>query len=419
MKSLQVWFYSLLTGLLFIMLHPPVQAQQSFKDQTIKVFLEAPWFELSYIMRQIPYVNYVNDRMDADLHIIVTRTSTGSGGMQYTLTFIGQHELASRKDELSFFTYPHETSDEIRKKFVQNLSLGLIPFLINTPYKDRLSISYQPGNDTLSEEPTDPWNGWVFYTALNGWMSFQETYQNLNIWSNFNISQIKDRWKHQFWFSNNYNESNYILTDNRTYRNITRSWGAHNRSVLAITDHWSLGEMAGASASTYSNIKLNLYLQPAIEYNIYPYSQSNERRLGFNYSVGPRFNMYVDTTIYDKTRELFMRQSFNLRYYLIRSWGNIGASAGYSSLVPELARYNLSGNFNLSIRIIKGLSYNLSGGASITRDQISLPKKGATEEEILLQKKAMRSKYNGNLSFGLSYRFGSIYNNIVNPRFEL
>ncbi|HRZ42881.1 MAG TPA: hypothetical protein P5228_09295 [Bacteroidales bacterium] len=419
MKSIHTGFF-LLIIVLFCGTHPTaVHAQQSYKDLTIKVFLDAPWFELTYIRRQIPYVNYVNDPMDADLHIMVTRKSTGSGGMQYTISFIGQYTFASRKDELSFFTYPDETSDEIRKKFVQNLSLGLIPFLINTPYKDRLSITYEPGSDTLPAGPTDPWNGWVFYTAVNGWMSFQETYQNLNIWSNFNVSQIKDRWKHQFWFSNNYNESNYILADDRSYRNITRSWGAHNRSVLAISDHWSLGEMAGASASTYSNIKLNLYLQPAIEYNIYPYSQSNERRLGFNYSIGPRLNVYVDTTIYNKTRELFLRQSLYLRYYLIRSWGNIGASAGYSSLVPDFAKYNLSGNFNLSIRIIKGLSYNLSGGASITRDQISLPKKGATEEEILLQKKAMRSRYNGNLSFGLSYRFGSIYNNIVNPRFEL
>lgn len=393
-------------------------AEKISRDQTIRVFLDAPWFDMAYVRQQITYINYVNDRMDADLHVIVTRKATGSGGMQYTIELIGQYSLAHRKDEISFYTYPHETTDEIRKKFIQNLSLGLIPFLINTPYKDRLSIAYQPSDNPAKDAPEDQWNGWVFYLGLNGWLSFQETYQNTNIWSNLNISQIQDRWKHQFWFSNNYNES-YYKFDDRDYRNITRSWGAHNRSVLAVNDHWSLGEMSGASSSTYSNLKLNLYLQPAIEYNLYPYKQSNDRRFGFTYGIGPRYNAYIDTTLYDRITELYLKHSLDVKYYLIKTWGNVSASAGYSSLLPDLSKYRVSGNFNLSLRIVKGLSYNLSGGASFIRDQIGLPKRGATEEEILLQKKALKSNYNSYLNFGLSYRFGSMYNNIVNPRFEL
>jgi len=50
-------------------------------------------------------------------------------------------------------------------------------------------------------------------------------------------------------------------------------------------------------------------------------------------------------------------------------------------------------------------------------DQLSLPKKELTEEEIILQKRILATQYSYYLSIGFSYTFGSIYSNIVNPRF--
>jgi hypothetical protein len=50
-------------------------------------------------------------------------------------------------------------------------------------------------------------------------------------------------------------------------------------------------------------------------------------------------------------------------------------------------------------------------------DQLALVKGGATREEILLKRKELASTYTYFTYFGLSYTFGSIYNNVVNPRF--
>ena len=41
-----------------------------------------------------------------------------------------------------------------------------------------------------------------------------------------------------------------------------------------------------------------------------------------------------------------------------------------------------------------------------------------TDEEILLNLRTRASDFNYGLSFGFSYRFGSIYNNVVNNRFR-
>jgi hypothetical protein len=49
---------------------------------------------------------------------------------------------------------------------------------------------------------------------------------------------------------------------------------------------------------------------------------------------------------------------------------------------------------------------------------MSLVKGDATEQEVLTRKRQLASTYNYYTSFGLNYRFGSILNNFVNPRFE-
>ena len=60
---------------------------------------------------------------------------------------------------------------------------------------------------------------------------------------------------------------------------------------------------------------------------------------------------------------------------------------------------------------------NFWGRYSAIHDQLNLNKSGASDEDILLQRRALESQYSYSMSVGLSYSFGSIYNNVVNPRF--
>jgi hypothetical protein len=46
-----------------------------------------------------------------------------------------------------------------------------------------------------------------------------------------------------------------------------------------------------------------------------------------------------------------------------------------------------------------------------------LVKAGATTEEVLLRRRELATQFQYFTSFGLNYTFGSIYNNVVNPRF--
>ena len=77
----------------------------------------------------------------------------------------------------------------------------------------------------------------------------------------------------------------------------------------------------------------------------------------------------------------------------------------------------MSLNGYLDLRIAKGLSVNFGGGASLIHDQLGLVKGGATTEEVLLRRKELATQFQYFTSFGFTYTFGSIYNNVVNPRF--
>jgi hypothetical protein len=71
----------------------------------------------------------------------------------------------------------------------------------------------------------------------------------------------------------------------------------------------------------------------------------------------------------------------------------------------------------VSLRILRGLSVNAEVGASRIRDQLSLPARGATPEEVLLRLRELSSGYEFQFAFGITYTFGSIFSSIVNPRF--
>ena len=98
-------------------------------------------------------------------------------------------------------------------------------------------------------------------------------------------------------------------------------------------------------------------------------------------------------------------------------WGTLDTRFEFSQYLHDAALYRLEVDGELSLRITRGLEVELDGSASRIRDQISLPRRDATPEEVLLRLRELRSGYDVRFSFGLSYRFGSLFNNIVNPRF--
>ncbi len=102
---------------------------------------------------------------------------------------------------------------------------------------------------------------------------------------------------------------------------------------------------------------------------------------------------------------------------LKEKWGTISTSIEGSHYFHDFSKYHVNLYAEISLRLFKGLSFDLYGGGSRIHDQLSLPKMGASYEDILLMRKQLATSYEYYFSVGLSYTFGSIYSNVVNPRF--
>jgi hypothetical protein len=187
--------------------------------------------------------------------------------------------------------------------------------------------------------------------------------------------------------------------------------------VKSISEHWSIGGEISLSSSTYRNIDFSYTIHPALEYNFFPYSIFTRRQLRALYKIGFGHYKYREITIYDKIQENLWNESLTLTLELNEPWGTARFIMEGSHYFHDFSKNRFVISCDLSLRIYKGLSLDLEGSYSAIHDQLSLPVGEATLDEILLRRRELESGYRYSAEVGLSYRFGSVFSNVVNPRF--
>jgi hypothetical protein len=368
----------------------------------------------NYIKKEIPFINYVRDLKEADLYIILAHQYTGSGGEAFTFFLVGQKRYTGMTDTILVNTMPDDTEDLIRIKQVKTLKMGLMRYVMRTPLAQFFDINFsKPMKETIS---TDKWKSWVFSANLYGYLNGETSYKETYLDASFTANHITEKNKFEFEYSYGWSNSDYDI-DGTTYNSFTRSQYSEILYVKSLGDHWSAGALVSGQSSVYSNYDFKFAASPAIEYDIYPYSQANRRQIRIQYMIGPEYRNYNDTTIYMKTSEFVVHQALSTAYKVVEKWGSLNVSLAWGNFMHDWSKYDLNLHGSTSIRIVKGLSLNLSGSIGLVHDQLSLVKGGATYEEILLRRKEIATQYTYYTSFGLTYTFGSIYNNVVNPRF--
>ncbi len=379
-----------------------------------KIFLDCNACDKDFIRTEIPFVNYVRDRHDAEVHVLVTSQSTGSGGREYSFLFLGQGKYAGMNDTLSYISGKTDTNDDKRKGMTELLKLGLIRYVAKTPIAKEISLKYN--RPKKKEEVKDNWNYWVYGLSANTFASGQESSNSLSVFGNIYANRITPDWKIRLKVRGSYNENNFDISGT-TYTSISRSKGASATIIRSLNDHWSAGLFGNFSQSTYQNIDQKYNLYGAVEYNVFPYSESTRKELRIEYGVGETYADYTEKTIYLKTTEMLTRHHLGLTLSVTQPWGTVNTSIDARQYLHDLSKNQVSLSTYLNFRIISGLSLHLMGSISYIHDQLSLSAGGASQEEILLQRKELATTYSYFTSFGFSYTFGSIYNNIVNSRF--
>lgn len=401
--------------LFFISSFALAQNNEMIRQGSPNVYIDCNYCDINYFKEQISAVNIVRDRKDADVHILFSRQNTGSAGTEYTLFFIGLNQFAKINDTIKFSTFQTDTDDLIREKTARYIKIGLVRYIAKSDAVERMNILFSKPSTEISKQ-ADDWNYWYFRASLYSYFNGQASNDFINLNSSLAANRVTDESKINFQISNNYNESNFNY-GSTNIKSISRSQNFRCYYIGSIDDHWSWGIWARAFRSTYSNIDYSLSISPGIEYNIFPYSQSNQKQLRIEYRIEPNLNKYKQETIFFKERELLWNQTLEITYAVIEQWGNIDVNLESSQYLHDLKKYQVDLWGNVSVNLVKGLTLNFQAGYSKIQNQIALPRQGASLEEVLLQRRELETEYSYWGNVGISYSFGSIYNNIVNSRF--
>ena len=283
--------------------------------------------------------------------------------------------------------------------------------------KDTNAVRLAP----LESSTHDKWNFWVYRISARGEISADHVYKNNVTSSNFSANRTTNELKLEFFVSGSLRHSTYTYetdTTSTSYKVKNSDYGFYHNLVKSFSPHWSYGYQTSYSNSTFSNIKRRIYFNPAIEYNIFDYKEVNNRFFVIRYGLDVTNNHYYDTTIYDKITETFYGHRFSAALTLIKRWGTFNSGVYYRNFFQDWKLNSMGISAYADVRITGGLSFFVNLNGSVVHNQVSLVKGGATEQEVLTKRRQLASNYNYNTSFGLTFRFGSVLNNFVNPRFE-
>lgn len=405
----------------------PLVAQQAptpadTSQEALRLFLDCNGFfcDPDFYRTDISFVNHVRDRQDADVHVLIISQSTGGGGTQYTLTFDGRRGFAGQADTLRYVSPPAATEDDRRRGLARTIKLGLVPYVSDTPLASRLDITYRAptGEGAAILAPArDPWNFWTFRSRVSAYFNGESRTRFGNMSGQLSANRITEAWKLQLSTSGSKQTSHFEIDDSTTISSEQHSYGVNSLVAKSLGPHFSAGFRATAQASTFLNQDLRVRVAPAVEYDVFPYAEATRRQLTAQYSVGANHFEFREPTLFGATSQSMLDHSLLVSLDQKQGWGSMHVALEGAQYLHDPKRYRADLFSDLDVRLFKGLSLNLFGSIAYVRDQIYLPAGGATPEEVLLRLRQLDTSYSYFGQVGLSYTFGSIYNNVVNPRF--
>lgn len=403
-----------LIALLFFLKPETLPAQDS--TNTINAFLDCRRAcDESHVRNEIQFVNYVRNEEEADVHLMITSQRTGNGGEEYTLEFIARNETLGPNRTLTYFSPESDTNNERRDGLNNYISRGLFFYLADQPISEQLIINHVIEEESQSGSDSDKWNDWVFDINASTNLEGEESEKEFSLRGRISAERVTQDWKFEFDMSQFYDQR--TIRDDDDERTFTRqNRDAELLLVKSLNNHWSAGISLEAGNSTRNNYSLLLEGSPAIEYSIFPYREFTRRKITFTYRLTGGYYNYEEMTVFEKSEESLIQHQLSSQIEFTQPWGDFETRINASAFLHDFDKKRLDISSQLDFRIYRGFSVFISGEYALINDQLSLPAGGITNEEQLLNLREQSTSYSYELRFGLQLSFGSIFNNVVNPR---
>jgi hypothetical protein len=379
------------------------------------VFLDCQRCPETHIRNEISFVNYVREAAAAQVHIIITSQPTG-GGRLYTLAFIGRGAFAGLDQTLTFSSPQNSTDAQERDGLTSLLRIGLVPYIARTQMAERLRISFAREGAAPAQVLEDSWRNWTFEVYGGGNFNTETSQDSWSARYGFYANRVTEQWKVRLRPYFNHNSRTIRRSNSDDIVVQQKRHGFESYLIRSLGGHMGAGIFAEYITADVDNLRHGITLTPAIEYSLYPYAEATRRSITFTYRVGYEVVDYIQETLYEKTEEALANHSLNASVQFRQPWGSISSGVTGFSYLHDSQYHRIMLNSNVSFRLGGGVSLNVGGSYQRINDQLNLPRGEASLEDILLQRRRLATAYRGSGSIGLSYTFGSIFSNVVNPR---
>ena len=384
------------------------------QNQKIKVFLSCRCDD-DFLKQNTLFFDYVRDMSLSDIEVFVFEITNASGGKNYTFNFNGKNNFINKEYKINAIIPQNISLNKSREILLNTYKLGMASFLSNTDYQNEIDVNFTNEKIITDQKKLDNWKNWVFevYGSFNfeNEKSINEEEYNLG----FDVDRVTEIWRLRSDFELD-RSIKFFSGGEQNYSSERESLYFSGSLVRSISNHFSTGFFSSFRQDTFRNYKSSINISPAVEYNFIPYKEVLTREVTLAYKLGYNIYNYIEETIYEFEDQKMFNHSLTLNLRFREKWGSV-----YSYLVasqfldlPEQNRLTINNNINL--RIVRGLSLRISAYFRFIRDQINLPKGQASVEDLLLRQRQISTNYQNRISMGLSYTFGSIFNNIVNNR---
>lgn len=382
-----------------------------------RLFLDCDLCDLAYIRQEVVFVNHVRDREVADVHVLITYQATGSGGRLYTLDFIGRRLLAGVDNTLTYTSVQSNSAVEERDGLLDVLQLGLVPYVARAGLASSLRVTFK---DNLAAPPRTVdgrWRNWTFEVYAGGNTAREQTQTAWNARYGVYANRVTDEWKVRLrpFFNNNVRT---IRPEGQPeIRTDLKRHGFESYAIKSLGNHFGAGLFGDYLTSTIDNIDSSIVVTPALEYSLFPYAEATRREVTLTYRLGYEVVDFIEETLYGKIEDTLLRHSLQAGVRFRQRWGSTSTTLTGARYLEEGDFYSLTVTGNASLRLGSGVALNFGGVFERINDQIALPRRNVSIEDILLAQRRLATSYRSALNLSVSYTFGSIFANVVNPRF--
>ena len=310
-----------------------------------------------------------------------------------------------------------DAEDVIRRQLANALRVGLLNYLVGRPAsRPDLAVTVRLGPRPARAGPIDVEPLGV---QPRGSAAFagEESSRQAQLGGSVSADRIRRSGRSTFGSEFDHETEEFDLDEDEPVKVERRERDFNWLVVKALGEHWSIGATGDVESSTFDNIELSVSAAPAVEFNVFPYSAYTRRQLRALYAIGAQHDAVrrADAVSENRGNAAGARAVADVR--AARAMGHAPGPrrvVAVSARPREDAIRGRGGHVGArDARAVGRAELN----ASRIRDQLSLPARGASQEEILLRMRQLQSGYEYQVGMSLTYSFGSIFSSIVNPRF--